>query len=144
MNLEDPVVQAERQQALKRTAQRAVSALDERRAAKRLLDLGYSQREIAEVLMTSQAKVHRMLKFIELKGGALPVEPEEIILRANAGEISRREIMEWLRAFEYSPGTDAPYPHEGHVDGTWDQVTGAYARGLITKEEFTEVEATRG
>lgn len=143
MDLEDPVVQAERRQALKRLAQRSVSDLDERRAAKRLLDLGCSQREIAEVLMTSQAKVHRMLKIIERKGGVITVEPEEVILRAIAGEISRREMIDELKDFEYSLGTDAPYPHEDHVDGTWDQVLSAYARGLISKEEFDEVKTAR-
>lgn len=144
MEPENPLVQAERQQALKRVAQRAVSDLDGLRAALRLLDFGCSQQEIADVLMTSQAKVHRMLKLIKGRGGLIPVEPEEIILRATAGVISRQEMMDRLRAFEYSPGTDAPYPHEGHIDGTWDQVVSAYARGLITREELMGVEATRG
>ena len=139
MNLEDPVVQAEHQQALQRLAQQAVSALDERRAAKRLLDLGCSQRKIAEILMTNQAKVHRMLKTIERRGGATPVEPEEIILLAAAGEITRQTMMDELKGFEYTSGRDAPYPYEGRVSGTWDQVTSAYGRGLISKEEFDEV-----
>lgn len=144
MGPEGSAVQAERQQALKRTAQRAMIDLDERRAANRLFGMGCSQREIAEILVTNQARVHRMLKIIERRGGTIPIEPEEIILRATAGEVSRQTMMDELKGFEYAAGVDAPDPYEGHVDGTWDQETSAYARGLITIVEFMEVEATRG
>ncbi|UXM92249.1 hypothetical protein [Paenarthrobacter sp. JL.01a] len=131
--------------ALQRQARQRVDLLDELRAVHNASSRGMNQREIADVLVTSQAKVHRMLKAIErrpevLSGGA----PEEIILRAFAYDTPRPELLERLKSMSYTDGEDAPYPHEGRIPGTWDQVVGAFAQDLLTEREFNEVRAAVG
>nr|WP_239536561.1 helix-turn-helix domain-containing protein [Arthrobacter roseus] len=58
-----------------------VDRLDELRAAKNAADRNLTQREIAELLATSQTQVHRMLQALERRGGTVEQDPEEIILR---------------------------------------------------------------
>ncbi|XAZ31927.1 hypothetical protein AAHB34_03085 [Paenarthrobacter ureafaciens] len=104
-----------------------------------------NQRDIAEVLVTSQAKVHRMLKAIERRPDILSSDqPEELILRAFAYDTPRRDLIEKLKSISYTDGEEAPYPDEGRIPGTWDQVVGAHAQELLTESEFNEVRAAVG
>lgn len=131
--------------ALQRHARQRVDLLDELRAVHNASSRGMNQRQIADILMTSQAKVHRMLKAIERRRSVLDVqEPEEIILRAFAYDTPRRELVDKLKAFTYTDGEDAPYPHEGRIPGTWDQVVSAFAQDLLEESEFTEVRLAVG
>ncbi|WP_035770232.1 hypothetical protein [Arthrobacter castelli] len=130
--------------ALQRQARQRVDRIDDLRAAKNASDRGLNQRDIAELLATSQAKVHRMLKTIERRSGNLEQDPEELILRVFAYDTDRRELVEILKAFPYTFGESAPYPHEGRTPGTWDQVVAAYAQDLLTKDEFNKVRAAIG
>ncbi|WP_144661402.1 hypothetical protein [Paenarthrobacter nicotinovorans] len=131
--------------ALQRQARQRVDLLDELRAVHNASSRGMNQREIAEVLVTSQAKVHRMLKAIERRPDVLSAgAPEEIILRAFAYDTPRLELLERLKSLSYTDGEDAPYPHEGRIPGTWDQVVGAFAQDLLTEREFNEVRAAVG
>ncbi|MFK0002215.1 hypothetical protein ACIQTZ_19325 [Paenarthrobacter sp. NPDC090520] len=131
--------------ALQRQARQRVDLLDELRAVHNASSRGMNQREIADVLVTSQAKVHRMLKAIERRPEVLSAEePEEIILRAFAYDTPRAELLQKLKSLTYTDGEDAPYPHEGRLPGTWDQVVGAFAQDLLNESEFNEVRAAVG
>ncbi|MDI2036655.1 hypothetical protein [Paenarthrobacter nitroguajacolicus] len=131
--------------ARQRQARQRVDLLDELRAVHNASSRGMNQREIADVLVTSQAKVHRMLKAIERRPDVLSAgAPEEIILRAFVCDTPRVELLERLKSLSYTDGEDAPYPHEGCIPGTWDQVVGAFAQDLLTEREFNEVRAAVG
>ncbi|WOH18018.1 hypothetical protein IRJ34_16940 [Paenarthrobacter sp. GOM3] len=131
-------------EALQRQARQRVDLLDELRAVQNVANRNFNQRDIAEILVTSQAKVHRLLKAIERRGGDLSPDPEEVILRAFAYDTSRHKLVADLKAFAYTFGEDAPYPHEGRMPGTWDQVVVAVAHGLLSETEFQEVRAAIG
>ncbi|MCZ9884728.1 hypothetical protein [Arthrobacter sp. B2a2-09] len=131
--------------ALQRQARQRVDLLDELRAVHNASSRGRNQRQIAEILVTSQAKVHRMLKAIERRPSVLASqEPEEIILRAFAYDTSRPELLATLKSMTFTDGEDAPYPEEGRIPGTWDQVVSAFAQGLLDEAEFNEVRAAIG
>ncbi|MEV4991619.1 hypothetical protein [Pseudarthrobacter sp. LMD1-1-1.1] len=140
----DSSLAAMHHQALQRQARQRVDLLDELRAVQNVARRGFNQRDIAEILVTSQPKVHRMLKAIERRNGNLDLDPEEVILRAFAYDTSREKLVADLKAFTYSFGEDAPYPHEGRVPGTWDQVVAAVAQGFLTEAEFNMVRAGIG
>ncbi|WP_284976798.1 hypothetical protein [Arthrobacter sp. efr-133-TYG-104] len=131
--------------ALQRQARQRVDLLDELRAVHNASARGMNQRDIADVLVTSQAKVHRMLKAIERRPDVLSAnQPEELILRAFAYDTPREVLLEKLKSMDYTDGEDAPYPHEGRIPGTWDQVVGAFAQELMDESEFNEVRAAVG
>jgi hypothetical protein len=140
----DSGLAAMHRQALQRQARQRVDLLDDLRAVQNVAQRNFSQREIAEVLATSQAKVHRMLKAIERREGNLDLDPEEIILRAFAYDTPRQELVAKLKTFAYTFGEEAPYPHEGRIPGSWDQVVAAVAQGLLSEEEFNDVRAAIG
>lgn len=135
----DGNLKAIHREALQRQARQRIDRIDELRAAKDASARNLTQREIAELLVTNQAKVHRLLKALERLQDDLPVEPEEMILRAFVYETDRSELTSTLKSFIFTFGEDAPYPHEGHLPGTWDQVVAAFAEGLLSKEEFDDV-----
>jgi hypothetical protein len=121
-----------------------VDLLDELRAVQNASRRGLTQRETADILATSQTKVYRLLKAIERRETDLAPDPEEIILRAFAYDMPRQELIADLKAFRYTFGQDAPYPHEGRLPGTWDQVVTALAQGFLDEAEFNEVRAAIG
>ena len=131
-------------EALQRHARARVDDIDELRAAKQAADRGLPQRDIAELLATSQPRVHRMLKALERGGGEVPVTPEEVILRAVAYDTDRADMVEELTRFVYTFVEDAPYPFEGRMPGTWDQVVKALATEMITREEFEKIRSAVG
>lgn len=140
----DSSLAAMRHQALQRQARQRVDLLDELRAVQNATNRHLTQRETADILATSQAKVHRMLKAIERRNGNLDLDPEEIILRAFAYDTSREKLLTDLKLFPYTFGENAPYPHEGRLPGTWDQVVTAFAQGLLDEAEFNVVRAAIG
>lgn len=140
----DNDLRAMHKEALQRQARQRVDLIDELRAANNAAKRNLPQRDIADLLATSQPKVHRLLKAIERRGGEVIVDPEEIILRAFAYDTSRQKLVEDLKAFPYTFGEEAPFPHEGRLPGTWDQVVVAVAQELLTVEEFDEVRAAVG
>lgn len=112
--------------------------IEEMRDVRRLAEAGKAQREIADLLHTTQPRIHRMLKATEGR----PVDtktPEEVILRATVGHADRRTLVETLKSLTYTFGEHAPYPAEGATSGTWDQVRHAYMTGLLSQEEYERV-----
>lgn len=140
----DQDLQSIHRQALQRQARQRVDRLDELRAAKNAADRNLTQREIADLLATSQTQVHRLLQALERRGGTIEQDPEEIILRTFAYDSSRDEMVKALKVFPYTFGEEAPYPQEGRLPGTWDQVVTAYAQGMLGEDEFDEVSAAVG
>ncbi len=140
----DSSLQAMHREALQRQARQRVDLLDELRAVRNAADRHLTQRDIADLLATSQAKVHRMLKAIERRNGDLALDPEEIILRAFAYDTPREKLLADLKVVGYTFGEEAPYPHDGRLPGTWDQVVAAFAQGLLDETEFSEVRAAIG
>lgn len=140
----DGSLKAIRREALQRQARQRIDRIDELRAAKNAADSNLTQREIAELLATSQAKVHRLLKALEPMNGDLSADPEELLLRAFVYDSDRIKLVADLKDLSYSFGQEAPYPHEGRLPGTWDQVVAGFAQGMLNKEEFNEVRLVVG
>ncbi|GAP60672.1 hypothetical protein AHiyo1_42440 [Arthrobacter sp. Hiyo1] len=106
----DSSLEAIHKEALQRQARQKVDLIDELRAALNADRRGIPQRDIADLLATSQARVHRLLKAIERRGGTVNKDPEEIILRAFAYDTSRQRLMEELMSYTYTFGEQAHIP----------------------------------
>lgn len=124
-------------QAQIRRAHERLHRFEEMRDADQLKRSGKTQREIAEILGTTQPRVGRLLRGARALGAA--TTPEELILRATIKQISREELVEQLSALDYTFTKFAPYPHEGSVPGTWTQVSTAHLLGLLNDEEYESV-----
>lgn len=124
--------------ALRRRAQERLVRFDDMRAASRLRQLGKSQREIAEALQTTQPRVHRMLKAVDMRGGTEPTA-EELILRATVDQTDRAEMVEQLTNLICTFTEYAPEPFEGSAPGTWTDVEVALMSGLLSQGEYDRV-----
>lgn len=133
-----------RHDALQRKARQRLDRIRELRAAGEAEALGMTQREIAAALGTNQTKVQRMLNAVALRGGSIPVEPEEIILEAFEQGTPRAELIAKLKDYPFTFGESAPYPMEGRIPGTWDQVRGAAISGYLSESELDEIRAHIG
>ncbi len=120
-----------------RRAQERLLRIEDMRAASHLKRSGMSQREIANVLSTTQPRVGRLLRGANALGDA--PSPEEIILRATVEGTPRGKLLKQLRGLDYTFTQFAPYPHEGSVPGTWTQVSTAHQLGLLSDEEYESV-----
>lgn len=123
--------------ALIRQSRARLNAIEEMRDAKQLSLAGKSQREIAEVLNTTQSRVHRILRGAKVIGKS--ATPEEVILRATVKGTARELLVKELGTMHYTFATCAPYPHEGSIPGTWSQVGAAHVLGLLSDEEYEEI-----
>lgn len=119
-----------------RRAHERLLRIEDMRAASHLKRSGMSQREIADVLSTTQPQVGRLLRGASALGDA--PSPEEIILRATVHGTPRAKLLKQLRGLNYTFTQFAPYPHEG-VPGTWTQVSTAHQLGLLSDEEYESV-----
>lgn len=131
-------VEAVERAALRRRAQERLDRIDDMRAAYSLHLAKKTQREIADILHTTQPRVHRMLKAMELRGN-IEETPEEVILRATVEGTDRKALLERLSRMSYTFTEYAPEPFDGSKPGTWTQVKVACATGLLTREEFDEI-----
>lgn len=123
-----------------RRAQERLARIEDMRDAQRLAEAGMAQRDIADLLHTTQPRVHRMLRAMEGRESEA-VTPEEIILRATVGDGSRAELVKRLSAVTYTLRQYAPAPFGGAISGSWDDVKHAFVSGLLTKREFERVRA---
>lgn len=130
-------VEAIAHEAQVRRAHERLLRIDDMRAARHLKQSGMNQRQIADVLSTTQPRVGRLLRGANALGDAL--SPEEIILRATVDGTPRGKLLEQLRGLDYTFTKFAPYPHEGSVPGTWTQVSAAHQLGLLSDEEYESV-----
>lgn len=144
MSTLSPDMQQLHHEALQRRARQRLDDIEDMRAVLQAKASGKTQREIAEVVVTSQPRVHRLLRAAEHREDINEKLPEEIILEAFVHETARDELLDTLKSFPYTFATDAPYPHEGRIPGTWDQVVSAYIQDLLTKDEFDEVSKAIG
>jgi predicted XRE-type DNA-binding protein len=122
-----------------RQAEERLRLIGEMRDANQLKQAGKTQREIADILHTTQPRVHRMLRGVRALSDA--ETPEEIILRATVDDTPRDVLVKQLSTFDYTFTKFAPYPHEGSVPGTWTQVGAAHLLGLLSDEEYESVSA---
>jgi hypothetical protein len=127
----------EKRAAMRRVKDR-LARIEEMREAQQLADAGKTQRDIADILQTTQPRVHRMLKAMEDRD-AEAESPEEIILLAAANGTPRPELVRRLTQFHYTFRQRAPQPFEGAVTGSWDEVRHAFVTGLLTEREFERV-----
>lgn len=131
-------VSAIQKRAEMRRVKERLARIEEMREAWQLTAAGKTQRDIADILQTTQPRVHRMLKAMESRDPESE-SPEEIILRAIAEGTPRREMVRRLALFHYTFRQRAPEPFEGAVTGTWDEVRQAFMSGLLTEREFERV-----
>lgn len=144
MSTLSPDMQQLHHEALQRRARQRLDDLADMRAVLQAKASGKSQREIAEIVATSQPRVHRLLRAAEQREDVHEKLPEELILEAFVEETPRDELLDKLKNFPYTFATDAPHPHEGRIPGTWDQVVSGYVQELLTKDEFVEVSEAIG
>lgn len=133
----EQTVEAIAHEAQVRRALERLLRIDDMRAASQLKRSGMNQREIADVLSTTQPRVGRLLRGASALGDA--PSPEEIILRATVNGTPRGKLVKQLRGLDYTFTQFAPYPHEGSVPGTWTQVSTAHQLGLLSDEEYESV-----
>jgi transcriptional regulator with XRE-family HTH domain len=107
------------------------------RDAQRLALAGKSQREIADILNTTQPRVGRILRGARALREA--ETPEEIILRAAVDDTPRDVLVTQLSSYPYTFTEFAPFPHDGSVPGTWTQVSAAHLLELLSDEEYESV-----
>lgn len=131
------VQQAITHRAQIRRARERLDQIEEMRAAAELNKLGKSQREIADLLITTAPRVGRLLRGAQTLGDA--PTPEELILRATVEGAPRDLLVGGLRAYDYTFTEYAPAPHEGSVPGTWSQVSAAHQLGLLSDVEYENV-----
>lgn len=133
-------IEVVRREALVRRAQERLARIDDAKAARRLANAGRSQREVAEILHTTQPRVHRLLRAAQARG-ADPDEPtpEELILRATVEGWERPTLVAALSALTYAPRGRAPEPFEGATPSGWDQVRDALNDGLLSPGEYGQV-----
>lgn len=131
-------IAAIQREAVTRRAQERLGRIEEMRRARQMALAGKSQREIAETLLTTQPRVHRMLKAMEGRP-ADAVTPEEIILRAAVDDTDRTALIRHLIKLDYTFREHAPEPFEGAVGGSWDDVRHAFMTGLLSAEEYEHV-----
>jgi hypothetical protein len=131
------IVEAIAHEAQVRRAHERLLRIEDMRAASQLKQSGMNQREIANVLSTTQPRVGRLLRGASALGDA--PSPEEIILRATVDGTARAKLLKQLRGLDYTFTRFAPYPHEGSVPGTWTQVSAAHQLGLLSDEEYENV-----
>lgn len=120
-----------------RRAHERLNRIDEMRDADQLTKLGKSQREIADLLLTTQQRVRRLLRGATALGDA--PTPEELILRATVDGTPRDVLIKQLCAYEYTFTEFATYPHEGSVCGTWTQISNAHQLRLLSDKEYDHV-----
>lgn len=130
--------QVAKRDAIERQARTRLNRIEEIWDAYELHLAGYSQREIAQTLITTQPRVHRMLKAAQIRDGEFWT-PEYVILLKFVGEIDSEEMVTELMDREYTFTEFAPYPLEGSRRGTWDQVTEAHMSEFISDDEFERV-----
>lgn len=123
--------------ALIRQARDRLNAIEEMRDAKQLSLAGKSQREIAEVLRTTQSRVHRILRGAKALGKS--ATPEELILRATVDRTARERLVKDLSTMHYTFATYAPSMHDGSIPGSWTQVGAAHVLGLLSDEEYEAI-----
>ncbi len=124
-------------EALVRRAQQRLLVIGEMRDAIRLKQQGKSQREIAEILRTTQPRVGRLLRGAQALGET--PTPEEIILRATVEGTHRGVLVKQLCAFNYTFTNSVPQTDEAARSGTWSQVSAAHRLGLLGDDEYESV-----
>jgi hypothetical protein len=120
-----------------RQARERLGLLDEMRDAQQLALAGKSQREIADILNTTQPRVGRILR--GARGLREAETPEEIILRAAVDDTHRDVLVAQLSSYPYTFTEFAPFPNDGSVPGTWTQVSAAHLLELLSDEEYESV-----
>ena len=130
--------------ALARRAGERLARIDDMKAASRLARAGRSQREIAEILHTTQPRVHRLLRAAQGRDAYATdddLTPEELILRAFADGWERETLIKKLSELAYQPREYAPEQFEGATPSGWHQVKDALQWGLLSQAEFEQVRA---
>lgn len=125
-------------------ARNGLHFLDRLRDVKACADCGLGTEGTAVVLGLPQARVARLLASLKFGGGSPEPEPEEIILHAYVDRADRSELLEQLKAYPYTFGECAPWPHDGYLPGTWDQVVSAMYQDLLSWDEFDQLRAAVG
>ncbi|WP_024819028.1 hypothetical protein [Arthrobacter sp. 31Y] len=119
-------------------AQKELARLDHIRAVMSAHKDGASQTAIANDAGISQAEVSRILRRIEAVPGAVARSPREVILRHAAGQLDHTSMLTELVSWNYSFAQDAEpeNPLSVRTSGSWEQVTDALHRGLLSDDDF--------
>ncbi|MCM0616737.1 hypothetical protein HAV21_05870 [Paenarthrobacter sp. MSM-2-10-13] len=119
-------------------AQKELARLDHIRAVMAAHKDGASQTAIANDAGISQAEVSRILRRVEAVPAAIARSPREVILRHAAGQLDHASMLTELVSWNYSFAQDAQpeNPLSVRTSGSWEQVTDALHRGLLSDDDF--------
>ncbi|MBT8163501.1 MULTISPECIES: LysR family transcriptional regulator [Arthrobacter] len=122
-------------------AGRELNRLDQLRACASARSKGLKQAEIARRLSISQPEVHRILRRIKNFPELLERTPREVILDFHVGLIDHEHMLQELTVWPYTYSADAePGNPEGQITGgSWDEISDAFHRDLITGEDYEAI-----
>ncbi|GAA4363007.1 DUF6221 family protein [Nocardioides caricicola] len=123
------------------TARERLDWIDEDRSIAELLGHDVPDDEIAAQLALSLTRVRRARADLYRLGGVVPETPEEVIARCIVECGDREAMIERLKTWPYTFGTQAPSVAEGGTTGSWDDVEDALFDGLLSRDEFDEIRA---
>lgn len=126
-------------------ARQAVARLDYLRGMRRLT-VEATQVDLARALGISQPAVSQALKeearLAPVPEGFHGGDPEEIIQRFAAGEISREQVVDELARWDYPPGDELDGPLDdiiGEVPGSFDVVVRAARTGVLPGDVYDAI-----
>lgn len=113
-----------------------------RRRIQKLRKAGAPLKALSEAVNLSEAQVSRLTNQPALADTGLPaLTAMELVRRAQQGEISHDDLVEWLMVWPYEP----QYKTEGLADtgefrdNSYDSVEAAYFRDVITDEDLQKI-----
>lgn len=123
---------------LRSYAEKELARLHQIRAVVDASKAGNSQVSIAREAGISQAEVHRILRRVADAPEMLERSPHEVILDWVVERIGHESMMDELLHWPYSFSEEAEpnNPLTVRTSGTWDQVTGAVYRGLLSDDDY--------
>jgi hypothetical protein len=122
-------------------AARELNRLDLLRTCAAASEQGLKQGEIAHRLSISQPEVSRILRKVKRFPELLKRTPREVILDFHAEKITHDQMLDELKAWQYTFGEDAePSNPEGSLThGSWDDIVDAVHRDLIDMQDYEEL-----
>lgn len=123
-----------------------LNRIDLLRTVAQARDEHLTQTQIANRLSISQPEVHRILRKVHNFPGLCALNPREIILRFHAGSITHDEMMNQLIDWPYTfaRAAEPANPQSVMVEGTWDQLSDAVYRDLLSAEDYDHLVAVSG
>lgn len=122
-------------------AQRQLKNITRDRDVLARLDAGDSPTQVADQLNLTSATVERISRGREaIRARQVTPRPEEIIARYWVGETTHEQMMAALRNIDLTAGYIPEGSYDAWVRGTWEEVSLARRLGMLTEDDYRELE----